>query len=129
VKWPPLLLAGQAKPIAGQGVIPSMLGTIERPDGRLQVTYRGLPLYRFSGDTEAGDVNGQGIGGTWHALRPSGLIVKTAASGSSTPAQTTSNGGSTSGMSSGGSTGVNAGMWCAANPQSCVDGGPVSGSH
>jgi hypothetical protein len=107
--------------------MPSMLGSLTRPDGRLQVTYRGLPLYRFSGDTEAGDVNGQGFGGTWHALRPSGLIVTTAATGSSA-GSTTSTTGSTSGMDSGPSTGVNAGMWCAANPQSCVNGVPI-GSH
>jgi predicted lipoprotein with Yx(FWY)xxD motif len=45
------------------------LGTIERPDGRTQVTFKGRPLYSFSGDSKAGDVNGEGIKdvGTWHA--------------------------------------------------------------
>jgi predicted lipoprotein with Yx(FWY)xxD motif len=127
VRWPPLLLTGQTKPIAGPGVFPSLLGTITRPDGHVQVTYRGLPLYRFSGDVQAGDVNGQGLGRTWHALRPSGLVVTTVVSGSS-DGSTTATTGSTSSMGSGPSTGVNAGMWCAANPQSCVNGVPI-GSH
>jgi hypothetical protein len=48
---------------------PVRLGTIERPDGKTQVTFKGRPLYSFSGDSKAGDVNGEGIKdvGTWHA--------------------------------------------------------------
>ena len=70
VRWPPLVISSRVRPIAGPGVTASLLGTVRRSDGRLQVTYRGRPLYRFSGDTKAGDVNGQGVGGTWHALTP-----------------------------------------------------------
>src|SRR5437868_4385222 len=66
--WPPLLVAAGAKPVAGPGVTASLLGTVKRPDGKLQVTYAGLPLYLFSGDSKAGDVKGQGEGGVWHAL-------------------------------------------------------------
>jgi predicted lipoprotein with Yx(FWY)xxD motif len=45
------------------------LGTIKRPDGRAQVTFKGRPLYSFGGDSKAGEVNGEGIKdvGTWHA--------------------------------------------------------------
>jgi predicted lipoprotein with Yx(FWY)xxD motif len=32
-RWPPFLLAGAAKPVAGAGLIASKLGTIKRPDG------------------------------------------------------------------------------------------------
>ena len=48
---------------------PVKLGTIERPDGKTQVTFKGRPLYSFAGDSKAGDVNGEGIKdvGTWHA--------------------------------------------------------------
>jgi hypothetical protein len=35
----------------------------------------GHPLYRYSGDTKPGDVNGQGIGGVWSAAGPDGQPV------------------------------------------------------
>jgi predicted lipoprotein with Yx(FWY)xxD motif len=122
VKWPPLVISGYAKPIAGPGVTASLLGTVRRPDGRRQVTYRGMPLYLFSGDTKAREVNGQGAGGIWHAITPSGMVVATPTSTSSNTST-----GTVSTTGSGSSTGVNAGMWCAANPKSCVNGVPVSG--
>lgn len=62
--WRPLLVPAGVKPKG-----PVRLGTIERPEGKTQVTYKGRPLYSFSGDSKAGDVNGEGIEdvGTWHA--------------------------------------------------------------
>ncbi len=62
--WRPLVVPAGVKPTG-----PVKLGTIERPDGRTQVTFKGRPLYSFSGDSKAGDVNGEGIKdvGTWHA--------------------------------------------------------------
>ncbi len=62
--WPPLILKHGTKPIGVRG-----LGSIKRPDGRRQATYRGKPLYRFSGDEKKGDVGGEGFKdvGTWHA--------------------------------------------------------------
>lgn len=62
--WRPLVIADGVKPTG-----PVKLGTIERPDGRTQVTYKGRPLYSFSGDSKAGDANGEGFKdvGTWHA--------------------------------------------------------------
>jgi predicted lipoprotein with Yx(FWY)xxD motif len=40
------------------------VGTFTRTDdGTTQVTYKGLPLYFWKGDTKPGDVTGQGIGG------------------------------------------------------------------
>lgn len=62
--WRPLSLAAGVKPLG-----PVRLGTIERPEGKVQVTYRGKPLYTFSGDAKPGQANGEGIKdvGTWHA--------------------------------------------------------------
>src|SRR3954470_3910388 len=55
-QWPPLLVAAGAKPAAGPGVSALLLGTVKRPDGKLQVTYHGLSLYTYAGDKKAGDV-------------------------------------------------------------------------
>jgi predicted lipoprotein with Yx(FWY)xxD motif len=46
--WHPLIVAKGVKPTG-----PVKLGTVERPNGKTQVTYRGRPLYRFAGDTKA----------------------------------------------------------------------------
>jgi predicted lipoprotein with Yx(FWY)xxD motif len=52
--WPPGALApGQESPI-GRGL--GHLGTILRSGGAGQRTYEGIPLYRFAGDTKAGQV-------------------------------------------------------------------------
>jgi predicted lipoprotein with Yx(FWY)xxD motif len=131
VTWPPLLVAGGAKPVAGPGVTASLLGTVKRPDGKLQVTYGGLPLYLFSGDGKAGDAKGQGEAGIWHALTPAGSIVSkavktpTASSGGTTGS--TAGSGSTSGSGSGSTSGsgsntgggtsnTGGGNDCASNP-------------
>ncbi len=68
--WHPLLVAAGVKPTG-----PAKLGTIERPDGRTQVTFKGRPLYSFAGDSKPGQANGEGIKdvGTWHAAVTSKL--------------------------------------------------------
>lgn len=62
--WPPLTLSRGVQPTGVRG-----LGTIRRPDGRRQATYKGRPLYRFASDRRRGDVGGEGFVdvGTWHA--------------------------------------------------------------
>ena len=40
-------------------------GTITRADGKKQSTFRGWPLYYWSGDKMAGQTNGQGFNGVW----------------------------------------------------------------
>ena len=66
--WHPLTVPAGTKPTG-----PVKLGTIERPEGGIQVTYRGRPLYRFGADSKAGEANGEGIKdvGTWHAATTS----------------------------------------------------------
>ena len=60
-----------------------MLGTTTRDDGTTQVTYDGHPLYLYSGDTIAGDANGQGIGGVWFAVTAKGAPATASSSTSS----------------------------------------------
>lgn len=69
--WHPLTVPTGVKPKG-----PVKLGTIERPDGRTQVSYKGRPLYSFAGDSRAGDVGGEGIKdvGTWHAAVTSNAL-------------------------------------------------------
>ena len=71
--WPPLIASGKPHAIAGAKA--SLLGTTRRADGRLQVTYRHHPLYRYAGDAGKGQTNGQGLnesGGLWWVLSPAG---------------------------------------------------------
>jgi len=71
--WPPVMANGKAT--AGSGVSAGMIGTAT---GSSQVTYAGHPLYWFSGDTAAGDTNGEGLtdfGGAWYAVSPAGKAV------------------------------------------------------
>jgi predicted lipoprotein with Yx(FWY)xxD motif len=98
--WPPDLIAKSAKPVAGPGIKASKLGTITRPDGTVQVTYYGLPLYRFSGDSKSGQATGQGYDKNWYVVSSSGAVVKLSATpkastggGSSSTTSTTGGGG------------------------------------
>jgi predicted lipoprotein with Yx(FWY)xxD motif len=74
--WPPVRAKGE--PLAAQGLTSSKLGITTRPDGTRQVTYGGHPLYRYVGDTHAGDANGQGLtafGAAWYAVSSAGTVV------------------------------------------------------
>jgi predicted lipoprotein with Yx(FWY)xxD motif len=65
--WPPLTVPEGMQPMAGSG-IPGKLGQIERKDDTYQVTYDGMPLYRFGRDSKPGDMNGQGMGSVWYVV-------------------------------------------------------------
>ena len=80
--WPALTVQGD--PAAGDGVEASLLATTDRNDGSAQVTYKGMPLYLFSGDQQPGDTNGQGVGGVWFAVTPAGALVGTTSGGGAT---------------------------------------------
>ena len=74
--WPPFLSKG--KPRAGKGINASGLGTRKRSDGKLQVTYKGQPLYYYVAD-KPGLILCQDVfeyGGRWLILRPSGKLVR-----------------------------------------------------
>lgn len=88
--WPPVL----GMPTAGSGVT-GMLTAVMGANGS-QATYNGHPLYEYSVDTAAGQANGEGVMGKWHAATQS-----LAATGTTSPAPST--GGSSGGSSGGGS--------------------------
>ena len=90
--WPPVLVKGGAMPTAGAGLTAAKLGTIRRPGGQTQVTYNGLPLYRYSADKKSGQVRGEGVGGVWFAVSSAGKIVRPAPAASSTTTTTSSGG-------------------------------------
>jgi predicted lipoprotein with Yx(FWY)xxD motif len=73
--WPPLLARAGSKPTAEPGVTLSKVRTVKRPDGTLQITYAGFPLYLFAGD-KRGTTKGQGAAGRWFAVTPSGGLAK-----------------------------------------------------
>jgi predicted lipoprotein with Yx(FWY)xxD motif len=70
--WPPVFTKGA--PQAAKGVRASLLGTIERRDGRKQVTYAGKPLY-FYAHEDPGVVLCHNVnlnGGYWWAVGADG---------------------------------------------------------
>jgi predicted lipoprotein with Yx(FWY)xxD motif len=74
--WPVDTSSGTPK--AGSGVKASLLGTITRSDNTTQVTYNHHPLYYYSGDSGAGQQNGQGLnafGAAWFVVAPTGAKV------------------------------------------------------
>ena len=70
--WQPLLTEGPPTPASS---ISGQIGTVRRDDGGTQVALDGHPLYAWTGDLVPGDVRGEGIGGTWFAVSPSGHLV------------------------------------------------------
>lgn len=60
---------------AGAGIEATKLASIDNA-GKKQVTIDGVPLYTFSGDTKAGDTNGQGVGGIWYLVDSTGKPIK-----------------------------------------------------
>ena len=60
--WPALLVKAGTTVSGGSGVH-GAFATFKRSDGTTQVTYKGHPLYAWTGDYYPGDTTGQGIGG------------------------------------------------------------------
>lgn len=87
--WTPLTVPKGQQP-TGPSTVQSKLGTIKRPDGSIQVTYKGGPLYTFTFDHGADQVNGDGTKDsfngtnfTWHVATASGAVAP--GTGASTP--------------------------------------------
>jgi predicted lipoprotein with Yx(FWY)xxD motif len=82
IAWPPLRVGGN--PTADGGANTSLVGTTPRPDGVREATYNGHPLYLYQGDTQPGQVNGQGVtafGAQWLAVAPTGGAISSQTSG------------------------------------------------
>jgi predicted lipoprotein with Yx(FWY)xxD motif len=76
--WPPYTVTGT--PTAGSGVSQSLLGTITRPGGSMQLTYNGHQLYYFTADTAGGTAHGQAVkafGAEWYVVGASGGKIDT----------------------------------------------------
>jgi predicted lipoprotein with Yx(FWY)xxD motif len=70
--WPPVFTEGEPK--AGDGVNAELLGTVERRDGKQQVTYNGKPLYFYAHEAP-GEVRCHNVdlnGGLWWVVGPDG---------------------------------------------------------
>ena len=90
--WPPLVVAAGQTPTAGDGIT-GKLDVIARQDGTLQVTYNGLPLYHFGGDSKPGDVNGQEMADVWYVVHPTDTATAAEAPAEPAAQPATSNGG------------------------------------
>jgi len=67
--WPPAITDGNPKL---SGVDASLVGTVTRADGSMQITLNGWPLYRYIGDKTPGKWTGQNVGGKWFVSAPDG---------------------------------------------------------
>lgn len=67
--WPGISPAAADAVVEG---IDGEIGTITGANGEPQLTVNGWPVYTFAQDVAAGDVNGQGFNGVWHALDAAG---------------------------------------------------------
>lgn len=74
-EWPPYI-APQGTPTAGAAEVQAgMIGTLQRRDGSMQVTYNGHPLYYYVKDAGAGKATGQDVTdqwGEWYLVTPAG---------------------------------------------------------
>lgn len=72
--WPPLIVPrGMIVARTARG-IKGVFGSVKRPDGRRQVTFRGRALYRYVGDHKPGDTTCQAIE-NWYVVKSSGELT------------------------------------------------------
>jgi predicted lipoprotein with Yx(FWY)xxD motif len=83
--WPELTTTSSAP--MGSGVS-GTVGTAPTTGGAKQITLDGHRLYSFSGDTQAGQVNGEAYMHQWWVLSPAGQLIKNGAMASSSSSYT-----------------------------------------
>jgi predicted lipoprotein with Yx(FWY)xxD motif len=77
--WPPLLSPTGTPKALDPAIDATKIVNIQRADGGMQVTYNGHPLYHYSQDLAAGQINGQDVTdtyGEWYMVTPAGEEVK-----------------------------------------------------
>jgi predicted lipoprotein with Yx(FWY)xxD motif len=77
--WPPLTVSSKSTQVKLPTGVHGTVGFLKRGK-RFQVTLKGLPLYRFSGDSGARQGNGQDIhtfGGVWKSMPVTKSSAKT----------------------------------------------------
>jgi predicted lipoprotein with Yx(FWY)xxD motif len=74
--WPVYFSKGKVRALAG--VKQSLIGTVKRRNGRLQVTYNSRPLYFYAheGPRQVLCQNVSEFGGLWLVMRPNGKLVR-----------------------------------------------------
>ncbi len=73
--WPPLTVDSADQVTAANG-IPGKFSTSTRKDGKLQVTYNGMPLYYWFKDAKAGDTTGHRVGRVWWIVPPATVSIQ-----------------------------------------------------
>ena len=76
--WPVFYAAGKTD--AKEGLNASLIGSTQRKDGAMQVTYNGWPLYYWRNDKNPGDTLGQAVGNIWWVMTADGNKITSAAS-------------------------------------------------
>ena len=78
-------------PVMAQDSVQAM-GVKQSSDGMKQLTLGGWPLYRYMGDTKAGQMNGQAKDDKWFAVMPSGKKSSMTGTENTTGAENTTSG-------------------------------------
>lgn len=68
IAWPPVL--ADSVPSVQDSRLAAGLGVAPRTDGTQQLTYQGMPLYYYIGDTRPGDATGQASDNVWFVVTP-----------------------------------------------------------
>lgn len=71
--WPPLTVTGDFT--VASGLDKAKFKLVARDDGSMQLQVGDYPLYFYGPDVNAGDVNGQGVGGKWFVVGQDGALI------------------------------------------------------
>jgi len=61
--------------VLDEGLDIADFSSIEHPEGGMQTTYKGWPLYYFKNDLNQGETNGEAVGNVWFVAKPDYSIM------------------------------------------------------